>query len=267
MNNCLLSIDLNTTRLNNQNYNYLIKSLPNCNLTIHIYNYIEQKHNKLPFNHNEIIHQYIGSRKKVALDIPQALDIVEICAKNKFDKVFILCGEYESEFLYNKLSNMKINFCKILPSTLRQTEENSIVKVEINNNNLDDKNIFNDNFHLYDNSQNSGQNNNEAIQYNNLHNVDNLKTEIATTATDNLQQFKLLNANDNLNEITNNIKNNDDKETIDLKVLKENFEQIINSKQKNEAKANQTASNTKLTPEQIKKIYAFVKYRKLIRQI
>lgn len=263
--NYLLSIDLNTTRLNNQNYTCLINSIPKSNLTIHIYNYIEQKHGKLPFNHNEILHPYIGSRKKVALDIPQALDIVEICAKNKFDKVYILCGEYESEFLYNKLNHMNIIFCKILPSTLRQTEENNIVKVDINNAVFESTNAVPDNV-LQEISQNH-QFENEFESNEILHNVDNYAKEVATTAIERVQPFKLLSTPSDSNLNKNYSQMNNPKETIDLKTIKENFEHIINLKDKNDNKSTQSKLTTKLTPEQIKQIYAFIKYRKLIRQI
>ncbi len=263
--NYLLSIDLNTTRLNNQNYMSLINSIPESNLTIHIYNYIEQKHGKLPFNHNEILHPYIGSRKKVALDIPQALDIVEICAKNKFDKVYILCGEYESEFLYNKLNHMNINFCKILPSTLRQTDENSIVKVDINNAVFESNNAVAYNF--LENIPESNQSENEFTKNDILHNVDDCKKEVATTAVEGVQSFKLLSTPPDSNLNKNYSQMNNPKETIDLKTIKENFEHIINLKDKNDNKSTQSKLTTKLTPEQIKQIYAFIKYRKLIRQI
>ena len=52
---------------------------------------------------------------------------------------------------------------------------------------------------------------------------------------------------------------NNPKETIDLKTIKENFEHIINLKDKNDNKSTQSKLTTKLTPEQIKQIYAFIK--------
>ena len=119
---CLLSIDLNTTRLNNQSYQNLINSTNYNNLEIHLYNYIEQKHNKLSFTNGEVIHKYCGSRKKVALDIPQALDIIEQCSKNNYEKVFILCGEFESEFLLKKLDSMNVTYLKLQPTAIRQSD-------------------------------------------------------------------------------------------------------------------------------------------------
>lgn len=119
----LLSIDLNTTRINGQGYARLLESLQTDDLDIHIYNYLEQKHNRLPFCHGENIHKYIGSRKKVALDIPQALDIVELCRKNIYQSVHILCGEYESEFLFDKLDKMNVNYTKICSQDVRSKQE------------------------------------------------------------------------------------------------------------------------------------------------
>lgn len=122
----LLSIDLNTTRITNQNYQNLLNSI-NCDkLEIHIYNYIKTKHSKLEFSNGEVLHPYTGSRKKIALDIPQALDIVEQAALNKFEQIIILCGEFEGEFLYNKLNQLKINYYKISPSELRMLDTSSI---------------------------------------------------------------------------------------------------------------------------------------------
>ncbi len=130
---CLLSIDLNTTRLNNQSYQNLINSTNYNNLEIHLYNYIEQKHNKLSFTNGEVIHKYCGSRKKVALDIPQALDIIEQCSKNNYEKVFILCGEFESEFLLKKLDSMNVTYLKLQPTAIRQSD----IFSENNNESLD----------------------------------------------------------------------------------------------------------------------------------
>lgn len=122
----LLSIDLNTTRITQQNYTNILNSIGCDNLEIHIYNYIKTKHNKLVFSNGETLHPYEGSRKKVALDIPQALDLVEQATLNRFEKIFILCGEFEGEFLFNKLNKMKINYHKITQSELRQLDINSI---------------------------------------------------------------------------------------------------------------------------------------------
>lgn len=129
MENCLLSIDLNTTRITNQNYNNLLQSIKCDNLQIHIYNYIKAKHSKIAFNNGEVLHQYAGSRKKIAMDITQALDITEQASNKTFDKIFILCGEYESEFLFSKLDQMQANYHKISPSDLRQLNDD---KIDIN---------------------------------------------------------------------------------------------------------------------------------------
>lgn len=109
----LLSLDLNTLRLSNVGYTRLLCQYDLMDAEIHLYNYIEQKHGKLPLEHGETIHPYIGSRKKITLDISQALDIVELCANNTYQCVYIVCGEYQSEFLTAKLDAMHVNYCKI----------------------------------------------------------------------------------------------------------------------------------------------------------
>ncbi len=208
----LLTIDLNTTRLNNQSYLHLLSELKHEKCEIHIYNYIEQKHNKLPFNNGEIIHQYSGSRKKVALDIPQALDTIELCAKNNYLGVYILCGDFESEFLFNKLNKMKVNYTKILPTSLRcadnysQTNENFII-------NKSKPQIIAD----------------ESLMDTNVIQVASSDTTIVTESSDKQEN----------------------KQISDLSTYS----------------SNQKISGTKLTPEQIKKIYTYIKFKQMQREL
>lgn len=230
MTHYLLSIDLNTTRLNNQNYIQLLSSIDADRLSIHIYNYIYQKHNKINFNHGEVLHQYLGSRKKIALDIPQALDLIELCATNHYDKVLILSGEYESEFLFSKLSRMNVNFSKILPSALRITDS-SIIKVDC------DVNNFNTNYNC-------------NIQDN----------EIAVANSEKI--------NENCNAIKiNPDKTPYIPQNVDItptKLTPEQFKKIMQEKAES---SNETSTETKLTAEQIKKIYAYIKLKQLKREI
>ena len=210
---CLLSIDLNTTRLNNQSYQNLINSTNYNNLEIHLYNYIEQKHNKLSFTNGEVIHKYCGSRKKVALDIPQALDIIEQCSKNNYEKVFILCGEFESEFLLKKLDSMNVTYLKLQPTAIRQSD----ILSENNNESLDI----------------------EPIKLQMSQNFNAIKNENISQET----HLKL--SEEKLSSLNGMIKSGD----ISTYTPKEKY-----------------INGTKLTAEQIKKIYTYIKLKQLQRE-
>lgn len=234
MHNYLLTIDLNTTRLNTQSYSHLIENIPSDNLEIHIYNYIEQKHNKLPFINNEIIHNYNGSRKKVALDIPQALDTIELCAKNNYLQVYILCGEFESEFLFNKLNDMQVNYSKIMPTSLRQAETIST--------------IHNIDFSVKQNQayySNISQNN-TVTQTDIMADSDLLETSESLLATEE--------TGDNINSVHN------------ITDITSRLSEIKNSDITTYTPG-QKITTTKLTPEQIKKIYTYIKLKQLRREI
>ena len=234
MHNYLLTIDLNTTRLNTQSYSHLIENIPIDNLEIHIYNYIEQKHNKLPFVNNEIIHNYNGSRKKVALDIPQALDTIELCAKNNYLQVYILCGEFESEFLFNKLNDMQVNYSKIMPTSLRQAETIST--------------IHNIDFSVKQNQayySNISQNN-TVTQTDIMADSDLLETSESLLATEE--------TGDNINSVHN------------ITDITSRLSEIKNSDITTYTPG-QKITTTKLTPEQIKKIYTYIKLKQLRREI
>ncbi len=234
MHNYLLTIDLNTTRLNTQSYSHLIENIPSDNLEIHIYNYIEQKHNKLPFVNNEIIHNYNGSRKKVALDIPQALDTIELCAKNNYLQVYILCGEFESEFLFNKLNDMQVNYSKIMPTSLRQAETIST--------------IHNIDFSVKQNQayySNISQNN-TVTQTDIMADSDLLETSESLLATEE--------TGDNINSVHN------------ITDITSRLSEIKNSDITTYTPG-QKITTTKLTPEQIKKIYTYIKLKQLRREI
>ncbi len=234
MHNYLLTIDLNTTRLNTQSYSHLIENIPSDNLEIHIYNYIEQKHNKLPFVNNEIIHNYNGSRKKVALDIPQALDTIELCAKNNYLQVYILCGEFESEFLFNKLNDMKVNYSKIMPTSLRQAETTATIH------NIDFSVKQNQIYH-----SNSNQNN-IVTQIDMMADSDLLETSESLLATEE--------TGDNINSVHN------------ITDITSRLSEIKNSDITTYTPG-QKITTTKLTPEQIKKIYTYIKLKQLRREI
>ena len=234
MHNYLLTIDLNTTRLNTQSYSHLIENIPSDNLEIHIYNYIEQKHNKLPFVNNEIIHNYNGSRKKVALDIPQALDTIELCAKNNYLQVYILCGEFESEFLFNKLNDMQVNYSKIMPTSLRQAETISTIP------NIDFSVKQNQAYY-----SNISQNN-TVTQTDIMADSDLLETSESLLATEE--------TGDNINSVHN------------ITDITSRLSEIKNSDITTYTPG-QKITTTKLTPEQIKKIYTYIKLKQLRREI
>ena len=210
---CLLSIDLNTTRLNNQSYQNLINSTNYNNLEIHLYNYIEQKHNKLSFTNGEVIHKYCGSRKKVALDIPQALDIIEHCSKKNYEKVVILGREIESEFLLKKLDSMNVTYLKLQPTAIRQSD----ILSENNNESLDI----------------------EPIKLQMSQNFNVVKNEKISQDT----HLKL--SEEKLSSLNGMIKSGD----ISTYTPKEKY-----------------INGTKLTAEQIKKIYTYIKLKQLQRE-
>ncbi len=212
----------------------MIENIPSDNLEIHIYNYIEQKHNKLPFVNNEIIHNYNGSRKKVALDIPQALDTIELCAKNNYLQVYILCGEFESEFLFNKLNDMQVNYSKIMPTSLRQAETIST--------------IHNIDFSVKQNQayySNISQNN-TVTQTDIMADSDLLETSESLLATEE--------TGDNINSVHN------------ITDITSRLSEIKNSDITTYTPG-QKITTTKLTPEQIKKIYTYIKLKQLRREI
>lgn len=278
MTHYLLSIDLNTTRLNNQNYLNLLSGINADKLSIHIYNYIEQKHNKINFNHGELLHQYLGSRKKIALDIPQALDIIELCANNYYDKVLILSGEYESEYLYNKLSQMKVNFSRILPTALHQIDNNNIIQVDYintaNNNLINNSNSYNSSTDTNINLANY-EPKTSNISLDNLASAsdicinENFNLDLSN-ATNNLKDY-----NKNLYTIasTPTIENTCSPHSVDnslpTKLTPEQFKKIMQEKANYEHNVENSAkaTQTKLTAEQIKKIYTYIKLKQLKRDM
>lgn len=265
MQTCLLSIDLNTTRVNNQNYQHLLNSIECDRLEIHIYNYIEQKHNKLSFVNGEIIHQYVGSRKKVALDIPQALDMIRLCTLNNYDLVYILCGEYESEFLYGKLSQIGVNYKKINPSSLRQIDENNTQTTDFNYPKVNFEPIQELNqVKMQEFYSDKEENICEACYISTINSVDNtenIRFDISKTNATNSQldinytQSKNTNNNfDNICSLTNTKANNNYPEKNNII----NISNIV---------GNNKNSSTKLTPEQIKKIYTYIKLKQIKQKI
>ncbi len=297
MTHYLLSIDLNTTRLNNQNYLNLLSGINADKLSIHIYNYIEQKHNKINFNHGELLHQYLGSRKKIALDIPQALDIIELCANNYYDKVLILSGEYESEYLYNKLSQMKVNFSRILPTALHQIDNNNIIQVDYintaNNNFTNNSNSFNrctDTNICFTNYEPKASN----VSYDNLasasdictnENIDfdlsKAKINIIGTIGEN-KKIQCTSSSNTKKDFDKNLASVVSTETIEnacnlhnvdnilpTKLTPEQFKEIMQEKANCEHNVENTTKpiETKLTAEQIKKIYTYIKLKQLKRDM
>lgn len=229
----LLSIDLNTIRLSNQSYLNLLSSV-NCEQTeIHIYNYIEQKHNKLDFCHGEILHKYQGSRKKIALDIKQALDIIEQCTKTNFDNVYIMCGEYESEFLFKKLDEINVAYHKISLTSIRQME------------------VANSDFEIIE--QSTAQSNEQVIILNKEKTGTQSNKQIATQINEqnesqSTEQTAILNSEQTVTQC--------DKKSniIPFEIDEGNKEQTTDGK-------------TKLSPEQIKKIYNYIKYKQMQKKL
>lgn len=222
----LLSIDLNTTRFNAQSYQNLVESTKCNQLEIHIYNYIEQKHCKLPFCHGEILHKYSGSRKKVALDIKQAVDIVELCTKNFYHNVFILCGEYESEFLFGKLTEMGVPHQKISLANYRQTD---MPNVEISQNDIP--------------------------CFERIHSQSTCKK---------IDKIAVAQSNDLIEEYQNS-KSNDFKQENEAEIL-QTESQIIPFEKNATVLHNENNFNdekTKLTIDQIKKIYNYIKFKQM----
>lgn len=220
-----MSIDLNTVRFNAQSYQNLVDSTNCRDLEIHIYNFIEQKHCKLPFYNGEILHKYSGSRKKIALDIKQALDIVELCTKNFYQNVFILCGEYESECLFSKLSEMGVPHKKISLTNYRQTDLSNTETQHCDIKDIEQTKIYAES---------------------KLENIDDTQSKKLVASDNNLQ------AEDCQNNTAINSQINESK------IIP--FERMETTAQMDDD-SNQT--KTKLTIDQIKKIYNYIKSKQM----
>lgn len=142
MNNILVSIDLNCSRFTQNAYNLLINTIyekhKDDNIIYHYYNYIDKKHTGIYIDKNTYLHNYKGSHKKISLDIYQALDCVDLYYKKNIKTIYILCGEYESENLYSKLEEMKINTkkIKISPTSICINDEFLLVNEKTNELNI-----------------------------------------------------------------------------------------------------------------------------------
>lgn len=136
MQQILLSCDFNCCRITENQYRILtdiINNLANGKTVItHIYNYIDKKHTFITPSDKIITHPYLGSHKKVALDIAQALDCVQYATQNNNDEIYLLCGEYESEYLTNKLGNMNMTFHKITVGASKITIDGQEYSIDIN---------------------------------------------------------------------------------------------------------------------------------------
>ena len=147
------------------------------------------------------------------MDIPQALDIIEQCSKNNYEKVFILCGEFESEFLLKKLDSMNVTYLKLQPTAIRQSD----ILSENNNDSLDI----------------------EPIKLQMSQNFNVVKNEKISQDT----HLKL--SEEKLSSLNGMIKSGD----ISTYTPKEKY-----------------INGTKLTAEQIKKIYTYIKLKQLQRE-
>ena len=112
MGKILISCDMNCTRITEQMYNNLLAKLTKYNgiCHVHIYNYIAKKHTYITGKYCEQTHAYTGSHKRVVVDLEQALDTIKLASNDKYDMVYMLTGECESDILYNKLTSIN-TFC------------------------------------------------------------------------------------------------------------------------------------------------------------
>lgn len=112
----LISCDINCSRITEHMYNTMLLELANNNTDthIHIYNYLPKKHTFITGAYNEITHAYNGSHKRVALDLTQALDTMKLALQDNFDMIYLITGEYESETLYSKLSEINTPCTKVI---------------------------------------------------------------------------------------------------------------------------------------------------------
>jgi len=162
------------------------------------------------------------------------LDTIELCAKNNYLQVYILCGEFESEFLFNKLNDMKVNYSKIMPTSLRQAETTATIH------NIDFSVKQNQIYH-----SNSNQNN-IVTQIDMMADSDLLETSESLLATEE--------TGDNINSVHN------------ITDITSRLSEIKNSDITTYTPG-QKITTTKLTPEQIKKIYTYIKLKQLRREI
>ena len=111
----LISCDINCSRITERMYNTMLSELAhnNADTHIHIYNYLPKKHTFITGEYNEITHAYNGSHKRVALDLTQALDTIKLALQDNFDMIYLITGEYESETLYSKLSEINVHCTKV----------------------------------------------------------------------------------------------------------------------------------------------------------
>ncbi len=125
--------------------------------------------------------------------------------------MYILCGDFESEFLFNKLNKMKVNYTKILPTSLRCADNYSHINGDI---------IIN-------------------------------KSEPQIIANESLTDTNVIQVASSDTRITNSNNKQENKQIPDLSTYS----------------SNQKISGTKLTPEQIKKIYTYIKFKQMQREL
>ena len=116
MGKILISCDMNCCRITEQMYSDLMVKLTDKNddYHVHIYNFISKKHTFIKDKYCEITHPYTGSHKRVVVDLEQALDTVKNAIYTKYDMVYLLTGECESDTLHNKLLSIGVPSSKVI---------------------------------------------------------------------------------------------------------------------------------------------------------
>ena len=106
----MISIDLNITRFTKDMYENLINMIKksNENIQIYLYNYIAKKHTYVTKGENINIFNYTASKKKVTLDMFQALSTVSECLLHSYENVYLLCGSVDRDILINMLKELKV---------------------------------------------------------------------------------------------------------------------------------------------------------------
>lgn len=133
MNKVLLTYDLNCSRITPEQYlliRKIVREQASGEVDIQVYNYLAKKHTFVYTDEHTTLHPYIGSHKRITLDLNQALDCVDCVVANNIKDVYILCGEYDSEYLWKKLDNLGVRYHKITLSASQVSIGNTTYNIE-----------------------------------------------------------------------------------------------------------------------------------------
>lgn len=105
MTKAFLSIDLNTIRMTKEIFDNMIKDISTSYeiIQMNLYNFIQEKHSQYSLLDNTVVSLYQGGRKRVQLNMEQALDTAEFAIRNGPVSIFLICGELGSDILIDKL--------------------------------------------------------------------------------------------------------------------------------------------------------------------